>query len=1754
MKRGPASTPAHADAARPASQLAPRQGPVLERRCACGQHASGGECRECKKKGQPPLGGEAPDRDELRYGLHQDGLHQDGLHQDFSQIHLHSGEVAAREPAAWAELPTTGTRRPAAARLLRSELTSSEPSADSVSVNEALLRRGRGEPLNEALRCELEQRFDADLRNVHIHTDSVAAAAAADVAARAFTIGEDIYFAAGEPSPSGTAGRELLAHELTHVVQHQRGRAPATGGNLRVSDPDESLEQEARRVSRRIAAGGDADIASPVTSRPSAPVAETLFRQEQVQAPIVQSFGEIRLVQIPSEGKATLLFRNQVWALFHWEPQPGRQLGSEMIGVGTGTKNAPDRSIATVQIMIKNSFAVDVVIDLGVEQAIANATGQITQVTDRFSFPGRVSVQRLDGSRELRGAAVAFAHEYTPRSLEELGPTWVPPREIAPEGEFAPPRPKPPQPAFKDWKFKDPVTYNQFATSHKDTKWAEVLTKDGQHVAYALTVEAITRMAEKVRNGQSDFEFLAKHYPGGKVVGLHIYGKKLDSVEAVGELYFRTRTAALDGGPAMLPECEVYKMEGGRFGRKSLGHSQALVRWKELSQPPTPIEDIETFPGHKFQGLRVRGDTGMQTIYPQSFADPKRRTELEGDFKSFDPIADDVNHIPADFDRITYPQIAAALKKLIARKRDISEGREPTDDLDAINDRITRLEEKLAEQGVQMDENQIIGKLDAGKDLKEFDGRILMDPAPSPIAPNYFGQRITARIQLDYVPPGATVQVRWTWRPADRADDPRLPPPVKGEEFSVMSGDAGQQIDLGTGFWNQLGVLPRIVEQAKRIQLVARVSLNDNKAVVLTRESDWIDFGKGGTEPPAKLTITGKSILIAGEEGRYQLAEWTPLRHHHYFVWTEDGKQYPSRVSSDLFYISHSVGKHKLSAQVYPANNDGTAAPVREATPIEVEVQDPHDAGQQAIARMEKEKQPGLGDEARSTETSISEIEKKVAQGGGAQAYWEKRLEQQKHRLAKLNELAPDARQSKDLPTDPTALKDREVYSGPISAVLVVGDAGGVQPLSIHVTAHQEGGKWKVRLIDSTSSDVWKFDGAAKDTPLEAYKSAFQAWENDNPYPQGGRLVHNFKPTDWTLGDGFDTSRWDKRVKTWVDGIAIVAGALLMLVPEPTGLTKLIGGLILVATTVKAGVSIYENIQMGMDPLDSRNVFEGISIVTSFLGVGGTALRSVGIAAVRPLTYRVGNYLVLSAIAIDAGTLVYATHAAIGELRAIASDPTLSDGQKSTQILSVMTRLAAQGLIFFHANKQMFKGGLKKSDYFATNPDKTAAGTRKLPPGELPKLDTGSRLDLAAELRKAGEAPARLGAGVLPDHVLIERYYQLPWLNETLAKGEVAQMLNRLETQALKGLSDIPAAHAKSIADGIGNDAVVNELAPALKGSKLDELAKAGGAPKIAEHHTTHGGDGVVWAASDLSGKDAMELLGALTAEASRNLRDVSGGQAKGLLAIYGKDNVNKLAPKVTGKQLQTEAELLGERVAQGVGAEKVKHGKPEELAKQADRLEAARSNELASPPALEGDGLVVDSNVLSGIRDVQNGVTWANLDAPKKASINFLRKRTGLPLITGDPIPTDVKALIGDQKLRVANITLAESEAISGVTRSGVPLKISRNSNPYNEVLEVLGTEAVGGNKGAADRAMVADLLFAQQTGTAKPSLLSGDGGLYKPLFNKFGPGKTKPIEQLAGEKVDAAIARVYGTTGFEVTIPDKSGNTYSMRVFPMK
>ncbi len=122
--------------------------------------------------------------------------------------------------------------------------------------------RGGGQALDSGVRAQMEPALGADFGGVRVHHDAPADSLSRALGARAFATGRDVFFRRGAYRPGSSSGRELLAHELTHVVQ-QRG-AEELQTKLTVGAPGDRFEQEADRVAgawtegERHAAGGTA--------------------------------------------------------------------------------------------------------------------------------------------------------------------------------------------------------------------------------------------------------------------------------------------------------------------------------------------------------------------------------------------------------------------------------------------------------------------------------------------------------------------------------------------------------------------------------------------------------------------------------------------------------------------------------------------------------------------------------------------------------------------------------------------------------------------------------------------------------------------------------------------------------------------------------------------------------------------------------------------------------------------------------------------------------------------------------------------------------------------------------------------------------------------------------------------------------------------------------------------------------------------------------------------------------------------------------------------------------------------------------------------------------------------------------------------------------------------------------------------------------------------------------------------------------
>jgi len=116
-----------------------------------------------------------------------------------------------------------------------------------------------GSALPAHLQRQFEGSLGADLSSVRVHTGSESAEAAHAVGAKAYTVGQDIHFAAGKYQPDDAFGMHLLAHEVAHTVQ-QSGGAQRRQHKLEVSAPQDAAEHEADRAADAMVRGAPAQV------------------------------------------------------------------------------------------------------------------------------------------------------------------------------------------------------------------------------------------------------------------------------------------------------------------------------------------------------------------------------------------------------------------------------------------------------------------------------------------------------------------------------------------------------------------------------------------------------------------------------------------------------------------------------------------------------------------------------------------------------------------------------------------------------------------------------------------------------------------------------------------------------------------------------------------------------------------------------------------------------------------------------------------------------------------------------------------------------------------------------------------------------------------------------------------------------------------------------------------------------------------------------------------------------------------------------------------------------------------------------------------------------------------------------------------------------------------------------------------------------------------------------------------------------
>jgi hypothetical protein len=214
---------------------------------------------------------------------HQFDAEEAGLRPKASRVEEpvtdHVGRAAVEgRPDVLGEAGMMGLQR-AAGNGAVSSMVDDEPSP----VHDVITSGGR--PLEPDVRADMEGRLGADFGDVKVHDDAAAHRSAQAVNAHAYTVGSNVVFQRDRYDPGSDAGRVMLAHELTHVVQQRSGPVDGTptAGGIKVSHPSDHFEREAAANAERVMSAP-----APAQPAPPAPVQAAAVQRDAEEVPPVQ--------------------------------------------------------------------------------------------------------------------------------------------------------------------------------------------------------------------------------------------------------------------------------------------------------------------------------------------------------------------------------------------------------------------------------------------------------------------------------------------------------------------------------------------------------------------------------------------------------------------------------------------------------------------------------------------------------------------------------------------------------------------------------------------------------------------------------------------------------------------------------------------------------------------------------------------------------------------------------------------------------------------------------------------------------------------------------------------------------------------------------------------------------------------------------------------------------------------------------------------------------------------------------------------------------------------------------------------------------------------------------------------------------------------------------------------------------------------------------------------------------------------------
>jgi len=287
-----------------------------------------------------------------------------------------------------------------------------------------------------------------------------------------------------------------------------------------------------------------------------------------------------------------------------------------------------------------------------------------------------------------------------------------------------------------------------------------------------------------------------------------------------------------------------------------------------------------------------------------------------------------------------------------------------------------------------------------------------------------------------------------------------------------------------------------------------------------------------------------------------------------------------------------------------------------------------------------------------------------------------------------------------------------------------------------------------------------------------------------------------------------------------------------------------------------------------------------------------------------------------------------------------------------------------------------------------------------------------------------------------------------------------------------------------------------------------------------------HGKPAVQWAHESLPDAAVESLFKQLAPTTLSTIADISASEAHTLVEEVTATRVNNALSHgpngpIHGKQLHAlRGQVAAPILIDLLDAASTNLGRLKQLARIADKLEPASALLGASP--INAGSVAIDANVMIAIDQLIHGTgkngkqigTFADLDEGGRNAINAIREANGLGAYTDPPEGTSptVESIAGrGADLRTSTIPAAEAMGKDTPTSQSPALAAAqgmatnRTHPDYPLVLDELKSASVGGRKGAADRSLVLDAMFAENETGGIPKLATADEGVCVALAKQF-------------------------------------------------